>query len=57
MLKIEEKAIESKNKKSKSKPKDQDSDDLSPEEAIRSFSRLKAEERRKNQLRELKAMD
>jgi hypothetical protein len=63
MLKIEEKAIESKNKKSKSKPKDQDSlftrvsDDLSPEEAIRRFRRLKAEERRKSQMRELKAMD
>jgi hypothetical protein len=57
MLKIEEKAIESKNKKSKSKPKDQDSDDLSPEEAIRRFYRLKAEEKRMRQLRELKNMN
>jgi hypothetical protein len=47
----------------KPKPKEQESlftrvsDDLSPEEAIRRFRRLKAEEKKKNQMRELKAMD
>jgi hypothetical protein len=60
ILKVE-KDIESRSKKPKLQELDslltRVSDDLSPEEALRRFRRLKAEERRKNQMRELKAME